>query len=107
MKRRRWLGVLLVAAGAVSHPAEGQDVLKPFRTEDGTPVRRAIPVRPPQPLPEEPVEEPPPVPSRPAATPTPVATPIRRATAVRPPRGSQATPAPRPVREESAPGAPE
>ncbi len=74
---------LLVLSSSVQLLAQ-QDILEPFRRDpDGTPVRRATPVRPPRPMPEEAVEE---VPVRPAI---PVATPLPR---------NPATPRPRPVR---------
>jgi len=72
MKRRRLVGVSLVALG-LALPLKAQEAppLKPFLNEDGTPVRRALPVQ--------------------RATPGPGATPIPRAIPVEKPA---ATPAP-------------
>ena len=72
MKRRRLVGVSLVALGfALPLEAQERPPLKPFLNEDGTPVRRAVPVQ--------------------RATPVPAATPIPRALPVERPA---ATPAP-------------
>lgn len=72
MKRRRLVGVSLVALGfALPLNAQQEPPLKPFLNEDGTPVRRALPVQ--------------------RTTPVPVATPIPRAIPVERPA---ATPAP-------------
>ncbi|MGV3532067.1 MAG: tetratricopeptide repeat protein [Chthoniobacteraceae bacterium] len=95
--------VLLIAGSHLPLNAQREDLREPFRRDvDGTPVRRAIPVRPPRPLPENPVEEP--VPVRPAV---PVATPIPRQPFA-PERNERRPerPVPAPVEPEPAPPAP-
>lgn len=83
------------------NPALGQGVLKPFRADDGKPVMRAQPVRPPQPIPAEPLAGEQAVPA-PAPAPIPEEAPVAPAAPVR--RAPAATaPKARPVTTETAP----
>ncbi len=109
MKRRpSTFGVALVLAIATG-AAPAQDNLKPFRSDDGKPVMRALPVRPPRALPADAVDDTadaptaPTAPTAPAATPVPVpkAIPVRRAKPVK------AAPEPQPARPAPPPAAPE
>ncbi len=107
MKRRSFPAVGLFAGTvcmAVQPLAAQDDILKPFRPDDGKPVMRATPVRPPKALPAEAVEDGtdlPPGTQPGRATPPPKAIPVRRAKAVK------ATPEPLPPRQTPPPPAPE
>jgi TolA-binding protein len=70
MNHYRWLGALALSYGVAVAPAHSQEPLKPFRSDDGKPVMRAIPVRPPKPIPEDAEERPPA--DLPVATPIPM-----------------------------------
>lgn len=79
-------GAAALAVLITLHPAVGQqDLLRPFTPDDGRPVMRAQPVRPPRTLPAEPLDE------EPAA-----ATPLPRGTPARKPLPPRATPPPPP-----------
>ncbi len=83
------------------------EVLKPFVPDDGKPVMRAVPVRPPKALPADPIDDGsvPPATPVPRATPAPKSPTVRRAKPVKPEVISPARPvAPPPAPEPTEPG---
>jgi len=106
MKRRLSPAAFLAVAAfpLFARQLLAQDVLKPFRPDDDTPVMRATPVRPPRTLPSDAVED--------GSTPVPVATPIPRTAKATPvpvkrARPVKATPEPQAARPVAPPPAPE
>src|SRR4051794_12749875 len=97
MTRSLLLAVIGCACGgtlAATASAQSKAPLRPFR--DDTPVMRAIPVRPPSPVPSDATDDPTGTPSHKVATPI----PIRRAQPARPaatPTPPPSTPAPEPA----------